>query len=199
LSKSSTQGYLLDEIQAREQFYGDRMLWIFDATAAQITVWAALPVLANTPCRCTHDQCSKIWLSPGVVCRCQHEGCTGYMRERQWKPSPDVWFRWKHARASLVACRRPVLLDLGNGSVLRIGPWPPFIPSIGMTGALYTRASIEDWLRDGTKWERMILPPVAPLSRYDPPSWERYRNPGAWQAYQEQARWWIFGADVPQP
>ena len=187
-----------DVITEREEFYGDRMAWIFDATKADIVVSATAPVLANTPCGCTTWTCSQIWLRPGTACLCGHPGCTGYMRERQWSASPDVQFRWRRARASLVACRRPVFLDLGDGTVLRIGAWPPFIPAIGMPGALYTRASVEGWLRDGAQLERIVLPSsTAPPSGYDPPYMERERTPGAWRARQEQMRRWVFGADVP--
>ena len=74
-------------------------------------------------------------MRPGIVCRCLREGCTGYMQERQWEPSPEVRFRWKRARESLLACRRLMLLDLGNDRVLRIGR---FAPVAEMTGSLYT-------------------------------------------------------------
>jgi hypothetical protein len=179
----------VDVITEREEFYGDRMAWIFDATGADILVSALAPVLANTPCGCANEQCSEIWLRPGTACRCGHPGCAGYMRERQWSASPDVQFRWKRARASLAACRRPVFLDLGDGTVLRIGSWPPFVPAIGMTGTLYTRASVEGWLRDGTQLERMILPSSSVLpSGYDPPHMERKRTPAVWMADQEQRR-----------
>lgn len=185
-----------DVIAAREEFYGPRMAWIFDAMQAAITVTAASPVVVNRPCGCVNEQCAKIWLTPGTACRCQHEGCRGYMEARRWEPSPDVRFWWKHARRSVAACRRPVLLDLGDGTVLRPGR---FTLGIEMTGGLYSRASVENWLRDGAQWERIILPPVAPHSQYDPPHWERVRTPEAWRAHQEQSRRWIFGADVPQP
>jgi hypothetical protein len=68
----------------------------------------------------------------------------------------------KRARASLTACRRPVLLDLGGGHVLRPGE---FVPAAEMTGVLYSRGSIEAWLKDGTPWERIILPPEVPAPR----------------------------------
>ena len=179
----------VDVITEREEFYGERMAWIFDATQADIVVSALAPMPTNTPCGCTTWKCSQIWLRPGTVCRCGHPGCTGYMRERQWSACPDVRFRWKRARASLVACRRPVFLDLGDGTVLRIGPWPPFIPAIGMTGTLYTRESVESWLRDGAQLERVVLPSsCAPPSGYDPPYMERERTPDAWLADQEQRR-----------
>ena len=107
-------------------------------------------------------------------------GCTGYISERQWSASPYVGFRWKRARASLVACRRPVFLDLGNGTVLRIDPRPPFIPATGMAGTLYSRASVESWLRDGAQLERIALPSICtPPSGYDPPYMERERTPDA--------------------
>ena len=183
-------------ITEREDFYGERMAWLFDATRAAITVRPAAPVLANTPCGCVNEQCAQIWLSPGTVCRCRHDGCTGYMAERQWEPSREVLYSWKHARRSVDACRRLVLLDLGDDRVLCI---KRYAASAESTGALYTRASVEGWLRDGTQWERIVLPPAVPLAGYDAPPWERYRTPGTWREDQEQGRRWIFGADVPPP
>ena len=66
-------------------------------------------------------------------------------------------FDWKRARRSLAACRRPVFLDLGDNRVLRLPE--QFAPREEMTGALYTRASVENWLRDGAQLERIIPPP----------------------------------------
>jgi hypothetical protein len=181
-------------ITEREEFYGERMAWVFDATAADLTVKAQPPVLANTPCGCVNEQCARIWLPPGTECRCGeisgHGGCTGVMAPRQWEASPDVLFRWKHARQSLAACRRPVLLDLGDGKVLRPHR---FAAAAEMDGTLYTRASVEGWLRDGVRWDRITLPPAVPLASYDPPDWELYRTPDAWWARQDQLRRWVFG------
>ena len=146
-------------IGEREAFYGAQMAWIFDATQADITVWPAPAVLANTPCGCAVRQCAGIWLRPGTACRCQHEGCTGYMAERQWKPSPEVRFRWKHARRSVAACRRPAFLDLGKDRVLRLPE--RFAPGEEMTGMLYTRASVEGWLQ---RWRAAETLPVAPAA-----------------------------------
>ena len=67
-------------IAEREQFYGERMAWIFDATRVAITV--------------------------------RPSGAAG-----------KVQFRWKSPRWSAGACRRLMLLDLGDGSVLRVPPW----------------------------------------------------------------------------
>ena len=183
-------------IEAREEFYGPRMAWIFDATQAAITVGPGPPVLANRPCGCVNEQCAKIWLTPGTACICGHDGCRGYMEARRWEPSPEVRFRWKHPRRSLAACRRPVFLDVGGGAVLRPGR---FTLAAGMTGVLYTRSSAEDWLRAGTALERIVLPPEVPASGYDPPYMEQYRTPDAWQARDQQLRRWIFGADGPPP
>lgn len=60
-----------------------------------------------------------------------------------------VSFRWKQPRRSVLACARPVLLDLGEGLILRIKkiyPGPPY----GGWGDLYETAEIWRWLRDGT-------------------------------------------------
>jgi len=46
-------------IAEREEFYGDRMAWIFDATQADIMVSAAPAVLVNSPCGCADRQCAR--------------------------------------------------------------------------------------------------------------------------------------------
>jgi hypothetical protein len=76
-------------IGEREAFYGDRMLWIFDCTRADITVTPAPPLPgrpASMPCGCADERCARLWAQhrprPGTRCRCRHEGCTGYMAER---------------------------------------------------------------------------------------------------------------------
>ena len=101
-----------DVITAREEFYGQRMAWIFDATRADITV--------------------------------RPSGSSG-----------KVQFRWKSPRWSAGACRKLMLLDLGGGWVLRVPRWASLT---GGPGVLYTRASVEGWLQDGTRWERIIMP-----------------------------------------
>ena len=109
---------------------------------------------------------------------------------RQWKPAPDVLFRWKHARQSIAACRRPVLLDLGDGTVLRAGR---FAASAEMErDAVHPRVGrglAEGWHALGTHHAA----PAVTLSRYDPPWQERYRTPDAWRTDQEQRRRWVFG------
>ncbi len=99
-------------IVKREEFYGERMAWIFDATQADITV--------------------------------RPSGSSG-----------KVQFRWKSPRWSAGACRKLMLLDLGGGWVLRVPRWASLT---GGPGVLYTRASVEGWLQDGTRWERIIMP-----------------------------------------
>lgn len=49
------------------------------------------------------------------------------------KPRPDDYrtFRWKHPRKSLVACRAPVLLDVGGGELLLLGRLYPKAPCGG--------------------------------------------------------------------
>ena len=170
-----------DVIGERETFYGDRMLWIFNCTRAEITVSPAPPLPgkpASTPCGCADERCARLWAQhrprPGNEMPSASQGCTGHMTDQmgEWEPSPEVRFRWKRARASLAACRRPVLLDLGGGHVLRPGE---FIPAAEMTGVLYTRASIEAWLREGTPWERIILPPEVPAP------WRSEKGLGMWR------------------
>ena len=96
----------VDEIRQREQHYGPRMVWVFDAVDA-------------------------------------------YARERltlREKKSDDgnVYhsLRWRHPRRSVMACRRKVFLDLGDGLLLelrKIHPGPPYY------GWGYPR-SVEDFL-----------------------------------------------------
>ncbi len=59
-------------------------------------------------------------------------------------------FRWKQPRKSLAVCRRPVLLDLGLGKVLRIGRLYASTPCGGW-GKLYTRAEIIRYLNAGPR------------------------------------------------
>jgi hypothetical protein len=100
-------------ITDREDFYGERMAWIFDATHAQI---AMRPV-----------------------------------------PPYGVRFHWTRPRRSLEACRRPVLLDLGSDRVLLVREFRA--DHVEMNGVLYSRSSVEGWLRDGTPWKAIVLPP----------------------------------------
>jgi hypothetical protein len=131
-----------DAIEEREAFYGERMAWIFDATRAAIRVSAhKTPSSKYGLCHCDPGACTKGW-GPG---RC---------RELRATPDPParrgaVLFRWSHPRWSIAACRRLVFLDLGDGRVLRPGDSLP-----AGSGALYTRESVEGWLRDGMPLER---------------------------------------------
>lgn len=95
-----------DVITAREEFYGEHMAWIFDATTADVTVKADVIV------------CDRQWVG---------------QRERVGA-APDVRFDWKRPRRSIGACRRPVFLDLGDNRVLRLPE--QFTPREEMTGAL---------------------------------------------------------------
>jgi len=109
-------------------------------------------------------------------------------------PPYGVRLRWKHARRSVAACRRLVFLDLGNDRVLRLRD---FVPDSEMNGVLYTRASVEGWLRDGAPWER-ITPPARPVPRG--PRYADAEPVPDWAAYlQEFRRRWVSGGDVPQP
>lgn len=117
-----------DVIEAREQFYGSRMAWIFDVreafTAGRITV--------RPPPR--NDLGADI-------------------------------FDWKHPRRSLGACRRALLLDLGNGIVLHVvTPRDPRWDSGLDSGWCLplTRESVEGWMREGSRWQVRRVPPQPP-------------------------------------
>ena len=133
-----------DVIAEREEFYGERMAWIFDATRADIAVSGARASKYGV-CGCDLGTCTEGW-GPGR-CRLTREDSAAKSRGEQM-------FRWRHPRRSIGACRRLVLLDLGNGTVLRSPE--RFVPAREMRGILYTRASVEGWLRDGTQLERII-------------------------------------------
>lgn len=63
-----------------------------------------------------------------------------------------VTFRWKHPRKTLGACRRPVLLDLGNGQLLSLGKIHLGAPCGGW-GKLATRDAVTAWLNTGSHVE----------------------------------------------
>lgn len=111
-------------IEEREQFYGDRMAWIFDVSEA------------FTAGRLTFEAFENV------------------------KVQSD-FFRWKHPRRSVGACKRTVLLDLGNDLVLHVttprDPRWDFELDSGWC-RLLTRDSVEGWLRDGASWEVRRVP-----------------------------------------
>lgn len=123
-------------ITEREEFYGERMAWIFDARGAAISQRSLPP-----------------------PCDCAYEGCRRIRAVREAAPWATVLFRWYSPRRSITACRRPAFLDLGHDEILRLPR--PFMPREESPGALYTRTSVEGWLRDGTPLDR-ITPPPAP-------------------------------------
>ncbi len=181
----------VDMITEREEFYGERMAWIFDATKADLTVYQTRASQYGL-CGCDPGRaCTKLW-GPGR--------CRMLRGESMPENSGGVMLRWSRPRRSIAACRRPVFLDLGHG-VLRI---KRFLPGTEMAGVLHTRASVEGWLRDGAQLERIILPPSLHVSRSEPPYYdlphrERERAPADWFfARQAQIRRRVFGADVPQ-
>lgn len=68
------------------------------------------------------------------------EECRLIIRREQKKPGTYRTFRWKHPRKSLVACLRPVFLDLGEDYMLRLGKIYPKAPCGGW-GHLVTKES----------------------------------------------------------
>ena len=124
-----------DMITEREEFYGDRMAWIFDARGATISgLQRALP----PPCDCTY------------------EGCRRISAVRQAAPWATLLFRWYSPRRSIAACCRAVFIDLGRDRILRLPT--PFTLNGESPGALYTRTSVEGWLKDGAPLDRITLP-----------------------------------------
>lgn len=56
-----------------------------------------------------------------------------------------VTFRWKHPRKTVAACRRPVLLDLGDSRLLSVKRIHPAAPCGGW-GRLLSRDAFEQWI-----------------------------------------------------
>jgi hypothetical protein len=113
-------------IEAREQFYGEQMAWIFDVTDA----FKAGRIVVES-------------------------------RDGEWD---HIW--WKHYRRSAGACRRTVLLDLGNGFVLYLNR-PPGEDGQGWCRPV-TRESVEGWMRDGSLWQVRRVPPPPPAKPKPP-------------------------------
>jgi len=104
---------------------------------------------------------------------------------------------WSHARRSIEACKRPVLVDLGDGTVLHLQP-QPVEPGQEWAARYYghaytslhwcrliTRESVEAWMRDGGRWEvrRAPAPPPPAPRREEPPAgsvMERLAKAGRW-------------------
>jgi hypothetical protein len=105
-------------IREREDFYGERMAWIFDATDA---------------------------FRAG---RLSVDGRAG-----EWDA-----VKWMSPRSSIEACRRPVLLDVGNGMVLQLHQ--PHGPTSLTWCRPVTRASVETWLLAGGSWQVRRIPPA---------------------------------------
>ena len=150
-------------ITEREDFYSERMAWIFDCTEAM----AAGRI--------------KVEAGPAQVPEWDH-------------------LTWSHARRSIEACKRPVLLDLGDGTVLYLMP-QPVEPGQELAARYYghaytslhwcrliTRESVEAWMCGGGRWEVHRVPappppPPAPPSREEPPAGsvlERLAKAGRW-------------------
>ncbi|GAA1582173.1 hypothetical protein GCM10009789_39910 [Kribbella sancticallisti] len=76
-----------------------------------------------------------------------------YERQRltlRRKDSNDyVTFQWKQARRSILACKRTLLLDLGQGLVLSVKKYDG--PPIRGWGQVFRTTDVWSWLRDGAK------------------------------------------------
>lgn len=113
-----------EQIAEREAHYGS-MVWIFDATSAATQPYG---------CHCANT-------SPA----CRKSGCQARrldIRTPTQHTEPTYrTFRWKHARRSIGACRKPVFLDLGDDLLLLgriyIGDGP-----VGGWGHIWTRDQV---------------------------------------------------------
>jgi hypothetical protein len=109
------------DIAAREKFYG-RMIWLFNARKA-------------VQARRSADLFSRQWrytlTDPGLGVGASDDA--------------RLWYEWGRMPLSIRTCRRPVLLDLGDGQVLRVfGP----LRSRGW-GALAPVAEVRAWMATG--------------------------------------------------
>jgi competence protein CoiA len=114
------------EIAEREQFYGPRMVWVFDvADAYRNTAPAGWP--------------------PNRRLDLRHRPAPWTALDRRYDDPTYRTFRWKHARKSIATCRRPVVLDLGVQSLLRLGRMYPDAPTGGY-GHIEDRSDFVAWL-----------------------------------------------------
>ena len=65
-------------------------------------------------------------------------------------------FRWKHPRKSIAACTRTVVLDLGNGTVLRLGKMHPETPCGGW-GHLQPVDRLSAWIQSWRPPEETVI------------------------------------------
>jgi competence protein CoiA len=95
-----------DEIRERESHYG-QMLWVFDAIGAY------------------NDDRLNLRKRPAI----QPRGAPIRRVESPYGPDDNYRsFRWKYPRRSILACRRPVFLDLGDGNLLELKKMHPNAP-----------------------------------------------------------------------
>lgn len=119
-----------DLIAEREAHYGS-MVWIFDATDAAGPHAGQVHQVTQT-----HDGTGVTWTET-VVPRLDVRNPS--------RPDAPLYrtFRWKHARRSLAACRKPVFLDLGRGQLLLLGKMYSD-PPVGGWGHIWTREQVAD-------------------------------------------------------
>jgi competence protein CoiA len=139
-------------IAEREAFYG-RMVWLFDVTeAARCGRFSLRPHRPRPPrgAGCVKPGCSASGCS-------REPGPCGFGQAPEPDPPPGaavpyVTFRWMYPRRSIAVCQRPVLLDLGDGTVFRVGRLSPnsWEPSWGHTASA---ASVRTWMATGAELE----------------------------------------------
>jgi competence protein CoiA len=115
-----------DEIRERENHYG-RMLWVFDAIDAYESDRLNLRRKCKPGIRSTWELsagfgASALGFKPGVnYVRRDSSGRFQHVRDEDaLDPGAYRTFRWQHPRRSILACRRPVFLDLGEGQLLEL-------------------------------------------------------------------------------
>ena len=150
----------VDVITEREEFYGDRMAWIFDARASGLSSSAAAPPVAGEHAVRLRGlrRVPGSGSGRGQRARAGTRAARATWRRGSGSRAPDVRFRGGTPAASLVACRRPVFLDLGvTAAVLRIRRVRR-LPPRDAAGLLYTRASVEGWLTGRRAAGAHVLP-----------------------------------------
>jgi competence protein CoiA len=135
------------EIAERERHYGP-MVWIFDA------------IDAATGPTTRHTRGGQLYYdAPRLDIRSTNGSGPAYRT-----------FRWKHARKSVAACRRPIFLDLGEDLLLigRLYPEPP----IDGWGYLWTRQQVVDAINEPLEPAERVAPIRADLREQTQPTTE---------------------------
>ena len=105
----------VDEIQERERFYGEKMIWLFDATNS---CPLPRPLPANPDEFYSPPHRLILW----PPSRAYHDDARLILNLNRLAAIPDDYrrFRWKHPRKSVLFTKRRTYLDTGCFGILRV-------------------------------------------------------------------------------